>query len=125
MSGGAIRTRPGRDRLDPRRAQAVGIAGFVVGVALPIALWHRTIAVVATDFRLDLNYLVTGWTAFGLMAFGLLMFVPVLFSIGRAPDSRLYPRRRNAYAGWSASMYVLGAALASQVSQIATAPAAH
>jgi hypothetical protein len=27
-------------------------------------LWHRAIARVATDFRLELDYLVTGWTGY-------------------------------------------------------------
>lgn len=125
VSAQPIRTRADRDRLPPRTARRVGIAGFVAGVALPVAVWHRTISLIASDFRLDLRYFLTGWTGFALMACGLLLFVPVLLSIGRSPESRLYPRRRNAYAGWSASMYVLGAALASQVAQIATSPGAH
>jgi hypothetical protein len=51
--------------------------------------------------------------------------VPVLFSIGRRPGSRLYPHARNAYAGWGISLYLLGIALATQVAQIAAGPGAH
>jgi hypothetical protein len=48
-----------------------------------------------------------------------------VISIGRRPDSRLYPRARNAYIGWGVSCYLLGAALATQVAQIAAGPGAH
>lgn len=51
--------------------------------------------------------------------------MPVLLSIGRPPDSRVYPRSRNALLGWGVSCYLLGIALAVQVAAIAnglTAP---
>ena len=111
--------------LAPRPAKLVAIAGIVAAAAWPPIVWHRAMAMVASDFRLDLNYLVTGWLAYGLIAFGLLMAIPVVYSIGRDPDSRFYPRSRNAYAGWSASTYVLGVALASQIAEIATAAPSH
>jgi hypothetical protein len=76
-------------------------------------------AMVAEGFKLDLEYFVTGWTAYGLIAIGLLFFIPVVLSIGRTPDSRLYPRSRRAYVGWGASMYTLGVLLATQVAVIA------
>ena len=120
-----IRTRRvPRDELDRRTARWVGLAGFAAAVALPIVLWHRAIAIVASDFRLDLDYLVTGWTAYTLIAAGLLFSVPVVLSIGRRPGSRLYPRSRQAYAAWGVVLYLLGMLLASQVGQIATTPAA-
>ena len=100
------------------------MAGFIIAAALPPILWHRAIAAVAADFRMDIPYL-TGWIAYGLIALGLLFFVPVLISIGRRPDSRLYPRARNAYVGWGVSLYLLGIALATQVAQIAAGPGAH
>ena len=112
------------DQLDRRTARLVGLAGFIAAAALPPILWHRAIAAVARDFRADIPYL-TGWLAYALIAAGLLFFVPVLISIGRRPDSRLYPRARNAYAGWGVSCYLLGIALATQVAQIATGPGAH
>ena len=101
-----------------RNAQLVGLAGFIAAAGLPFALWHRAIAAVASDFRLELDYLVTGWTAYGLIALGLLFLVPVVVSIGRSPQSRLYPRSRNAYAGWGVVLYLLGVALASQVAAV-------
>jgi hypothetical protein len=121
-----IRTRArGRDQLERRTARLVGLVGFLCAASLPPLLWHRAIAAVANDFRIDLTYLLTGWLAYGLIAAGLLFFVPVLISIGRDPGSRLYPRSRNAWAGWGASCYLLGLALATQVAQIAAGPGAH
>ncbi len=83
-----------------------------------MVLWHRSISAIASDFRLEVEYLVTGWTAYVLIGLGLLFFVPVLASIGRRPESRLYPRSRNAYAGWGVSLYLLGVILASQVAAV-------
>jgi hypothetical protein len=96
----------------------------VLAAFLPVALWHRPMAMIAEDFRLEAEYLVTGWTAYALIALGLLFFVPVVISIGRRPDSRLYPRSRGAYAGWGVSLYTLGIMLASQVAIIAEGPSA-
>ncbi len=90
---------------------------------LPFLIWRRAIAVVADEFRFELGYLVTGWTGYVLIALGLLFSLPVVLSIGRRPESRLYPRGRQAYAGWGAVLYVLGILLASQVAQIADGPA--
>ncbi|MBA2256077.1 MAG: hypothetical protein H0W05_02595 [Thermoleophilaceae bacterium] len=118
-----LRTRPvSRDDLDRRTARIVGLAGFLCAAALPVVLWHRAIEIIATDFRLELEYLVTGWTAYALIAAGLLFSVPVVLSIGRRPESRLYPRSRQAYAAWGVVLYLLGMVLASQVGQIAATP---
>lgn len=119
-----IRTRRrSRDQLERRTARIVGLVGFLLAASLPLLLWHRAIGMVADDFRLDLTYLLTGWLGYGLIAAGLLFFVPVVVSIGRDPESRFYPRSRNAWAGWGVSCYLLGIALAVQVAQIATGPA--
>lgn len=96
----------------------MGAAGFLAAACLPVLLWHRAISLVASDFRLELEYLITGWTGYGLIGLGLLFLVPVVLSIGRSPESRLYPRNRNAYVGWGVTLYLLGIALASQVAQI-------
>ena len=66
---------------------------------MPVVLWHRPMAMIAEDFRFEAEYLVTGWTAYVLIGLGLLFFLPVVISIGRRPDSRLYPRSRGAYVG--------------------------
>jgi hypothetical protein len=97
----------------------VGLGGFLCAVLLPWALWHRPIAIIASDFRLELDYLVTGWTGYCLIMLGLAFLVPVALSAGRTPTSRLYPRSRNAYAGWGISLYVLGLILAAQVAAAA------
>jgi hypothetical protein len=120
---GAVRTRRiSRDALDRRRARTVGFVGFAAAALLPIVLWHRAIAIIATDFRLDVEYLLTGWTGYALILGGLLFGIPVVLSIGRRPESRLYPRSRQAYAGWAITLYLLGMLLASQVAQIAATP---
>jgi hypothetical protein len=93
----------------------VGLVGFLCAAALPAVLWHRAIAVVATDFRLELDYLLTGWLGYGLIGCGLLLLLPVVWSAGGRPDARLYPRSRNAYMGWGVSLYLLGFAVAAQV----------
>ena len=67
------------------------------------------------DFQLDVGYLVTGWSGYGLIALGLVLLVPVVLSVGMHPDSRLYPRSRNAFLGWGTTLYLLGIALASIV----------
>lgn len=119
MAGaGTIRTRSEKQRLSRRNSQIAGGLGFVAAALLPWALWHRAIGLVAEDFRFEVDYLVTGWTGYGMMVAGLLFLVPVVVSIGRSPNSRLYPRARNAYVGWGLSLYVLGLGLASQVASI-------
>jgi hypothetical protein len=102
-------------RASRRERQIVGLLGFLCAVALPVVLWHRAIAIVATDFRLELDYLLTGWLGYGLIAGGLLLLVPVVWSAGRRPGTRLYPRGRNAYMGWGVSLYIMGFAVAAQV----------
>jgi hypothetical protein len=79
---------------------------------------------IAEDFRLEAEYLVTGWTAYALIAAGLLFFIPVLVSVGRKPESRLYARTQRACMGWGVSLYTLGLLLASQVAIIADGPSA-
>ena len=119
MAGERVRTRSvGRDRLSRRNAQLVGLAGFLFALALPVMLWHRAFRLIAADFRLEVNYLVSGWTGYTLIAAGLAFLFPVLLSVGRDPESRLYPRSREAYAGWGVTLYLLGLVLAAQVAQI-------
>jgi hypothetical protein len=49
--------------------------------------------------------------------------LPVAVSAGRPPESRIYPRARNAYAGWGVTLYLLGFLLALQVAEVAGAVA--
>ena len=108
-----------RQELSRRQARLVGLGGFIAAAALPAALWHRAFSIIASDFRLETEYLVTGWTGYSLIGLGLLFMVPVVWSIGRRPESRFYPRSRNAYAAWGVCLYLLGIMLASQVAAVA------
>ena len=125
MATAARPERARRERRAHRNARLVALAGFLGAAALPVVLWHRAIALVATDFRIDAKYLISGWLGYGLILTGLLLFVPVLISIGRKPDSRLYPRSRNALLGWGVSLYLLGLAIAVQVATIARGASGH
>jgi hypothetical protein len=93
---------------------------FLLAVALPTALWHHTVRTIAADFRLDIDYLVTGWSPWILMALGLLCFVPVAFREWRDPDRRFPRRGSGAWSGWGVSLYLFGFLLATQVGQIAS-----
>jgi hypothetical protein len=102
-----------------RNERIVGLIGFLGALALPVVLWHRAFAIIASDFRLETEYLITGWTGYSLIGLGLAFLVPVVWSIGRRPGSRFYPRSRNAYAAWGVCLYLLGIILASQVAAVA------
>jgi hypothetical protein len=99
------------------RAMAGG--WFVCAAALPAIAWHGVASKLASDFRLHPGYLLSAWSGFGLIALGLICFVPVLLSVGGDPDGRLYPRRRSALVAWGASLYLLGLGLSVQVAQMA------
>jgi hypothetical protein len=114
-----------KQRISRRKAKAVGLLGFVAAVALPIVLWHHAIGMLASGFRPTLYYFVTGWGPFGLIAMGLLLFVPVVYSIGLSSYAPAYPRHRNVYAGWGSTLYLLGLGLASQVAAITHGLAPH
>ena len=72
-----------------------------------------------SSFALDAGFIAFGASGFTLMALGLLASLPVVLSIGRNPDSRLYPRSRGALAGWGVSLYLLGMTLVIQIGAIA------
>ena len=111
--------RPSKQRLDTGQARFVGILGFTAAVALPVLLWRGVVATLADRYSPSPGYFLTAWTPFALMALGLILFVPVYRSIGLRSYARAYSRRRNAYAGWGATLYLLGVALATQVAAIA------
>ena len=101
-----------------RRARRVGAAGFLLAAVLPVVLWHRVIGGIASEFRLDLRYLVTGWAPWVLMLMGLGCFVAVLARDWRDPDRRFYAPGSGALMGWGVTLYLLGFLLATQVAQI-------
>ena len=87
---------------------------------LPIALWHRLLSDILGRFRWSPSYVVAELSPWFLLAAGLAFLVPVAISAGRTPESRLYPRARRAYLGWGVVLYLLGLALAVQVSELWT-----
>jgi hypothetical protein len=97
------------------RVEAVG---FAMAFALPLILWHHTIGQIASGFRFDLGYLVTGWAPWLLMLAGLGCFVPILLEELRDPEQRFYGSPKIAWFGWSTTLYLLGFGLATQVAQI-------
>ncbi len=101
-----------------RQARWVAAMGFVAALTLPILLWHQVVYDIASEFRLDFHYFVSEWSPWVLIVAGLAFSLPVAWSAGRDPESRWYPRARNAYAGWGVTLYLLGVALAVQVAQI-------
>ncbi|HEX6390321.1 MAG TPA: hypothetical protein VFZ89_12755 [Solirubrobacteraceae bacterium] len=109
----------GRDELARRRARRVGAAGVLAAALLPVVLFHRVVGEIAAGFRMDLNYLITGWTPWVLMALGLLCAIPIAIEDLRNRDGRFYRPGTGAWAGWGVTLYLLGFALATQVSQIA------
>jgi hypothetical protein len=115
------RTVKDRELARRRQAQRAGAVGVLAAMALPLLLFHRVIGDVVGPFRLDARYLI-GYLPWVLILIGIVLFVPVAASIGRDPRSRLYPRARNAYAGWGICLYLLGLGLATQVQQLAIGP---
>ena len=89
----------------------------LVAVALPIVLWRHVIADIAGAYSFHFTYFV-GWAPWVLMVLGILFFIPVAWSEGRDPEGRFYPRARNAYLGWSVTLYLLGFLIAWQVARI-------
>lgn len=97
----------------------MGVAGLIAAAAIPVLLFRDLLADVAGTFEPSLYWLLTGASGFALMAAGLVVVTPVVLSIGRTPDSRLYPRSRSALAGWGVSLYLLGSMLLLQIGAIA------
>jgi hypothetical protein len=108
-------------RICRRRLGAV--MALAVFSAAPFVVFQHTVQDAATDFRVDFNYLVTGWAPWLLIVVGLLCFVPVVVSMGRSAFSRwsLPPGIRHAYEVWGAVLYLLGVLLLTQTTQIASA----
>jgi hypothetical protein len=100
-------------------ARGAGPVGFVGAAALPVVLWHRVIADIASEFRLEPTYLITGWTCWALMALGLACALPPALERRRDRERRFYHRGTGAWYGWGVTLYLLGFALATQVAQIA------
>ena len=115
----ADRRVPRKDARARARSRRIGFLGFAVALALPAFLFHGVISRIAAEFRLDFVYLVAEWFPWALIAAGLAFAAPVVWSAGRDPHSRWYPRSRNAYAGWASVLYLMGMALGVQVAVVA------
>jgi hypothetical protein len=107
-----------KQQVSTRVAAVSAWVGVIAALVLPIAFWHHSIAGVAGRFRLDLGYLITGWSGYALLAAGLVMMLPAALAAGTSPDSRLRLRHRGAYLSWGIVLYILGLALASQVAAL-------
>ena len=71
-----------KQRLAPRRAKVVGLLGFAAAVALPVVVWRDAIAALASGYHPSPGYFIAAWTPFCLIGLGLLLMVPVVYSIG-------------------------------------------
>jgi hypothetical protein len=100
-------------------AHRSGLIVFVGAAALPAVLWHRVVTDIASQFRLDPTYLLTGWSCWLLMGLGLLCLLPPAIADLRDRERRFHRRGTGAWYGWGVTLYVLGFALATQVAQIA------
>ena len=105
-----------------RRRFAATLA-LTVFSAAPFVVFHQTVEDAATDFRVEFQYLVTGWAPWLMIVVGILCFVPVIVSTGRSAFSRwsLPPGVRTAYEIWGAILYLLGVLLLTQTAQVAAA----
>jgi hypothetical protein len=100
-------------------ARRSGPVVFLVAAALPVVLWHRVVADIASEFRLGAAYLVSGWTCSVLMALGLACLIPPAIADHRHRHGRFSTRGTGAWYGWGITLYLLGVALATEVAQIA------
>jgi hypothetical protein len=108
-------------RICRRRLAAAG--AVAIFAAAPFYVFQHVVSDAATNFRVEFNYLLTGWVPWLLVVVGMLCFVPVVFSIGRGAYSRfsLNPGIRTAYEIWGATLYLLGVLLLTQTAQVAAA----
>jgi hypothetical protein len=102
-----------------RGERLLAFASLIAAGAVPAFLYRDLLGDVVGNFTFDVGYIAFGASGFALMALGLLASLPVVLSIGRNPDSRLYPRSRGALAGWGVSLYLLGIMLVIQIGAIA------
>jgi hypothetical protein len=105
------------------RRRLTALMALAVFSAAPFLVFQQTVQDAATDFRVEFNYLVTGWAPWFLIVVGMLCFVPVVVSMGRSAFSRwsLPPGIRHAYEVWGVTLYLLGILLLTQTSQVAGA----
>jgi hypothetical protein len=109
----------GREQLSRRHARRVGAVGFAVACALPFALWHRVMADIASEARVDARYVLMECSPWLLMGLGLVCFAYVWVLDRRDRDRRFYGQPTRAWFAWGVTLYLLGFGLATQVAQMA------
>jgi hypothetical protein len=109
----------GREQLSRRRARRVGAVGFVIACALPFVLWHRVMADIASQARVDLRYVLMECSPWLLMGLGIGCFAWVFVLDRRDRDRRFYGEPTGAWFAWGITLYLLGFGLATQVAQMA------
>jgi hypothetical protein len=91
----------------------------LLGLAIaPGLIWHRVLGDILASFRWDPIYVLSELSPWLLLIVGIAFLVPVAVSVGRSPESRLYPRARQAYVAWGTVAYVLGLILAMEVTEV-------
>jgi len=91
----------------------------LLGLAIaPGVIWHRVLGDILASFRWDPVYVLSELSPWLLLIAGIAFLVPVAVSVGRSPESRLYPRARQAYVAWGTVAYVLGLILAIEVTEV-------
>ncbi len=91
------------------------LLGLAVGPGL---IWHRVLGDILASFRWDPTYMLSELSPWILLIVGIGFLVPVAVSVGRSPESRLYPRARRAYIAWGTVVYLLGLILALEVAEV-------
>jgi hypothetical protein len=104
-----------RPRLVPLGAAFAWLSACAV---LPLVLWHRVVGDILASFRWSFSYLASELSPWLLLLAGIGFMLPVAFSAGLSPESRLYPRSRKVYAGWGTVLYLLGLVLAIEVATV-------
>lgn len=99
-----------------RRTAACG--WLVLLVCAPLLLWHRVLSDILVSFNWSFSYLVSELSPWFLLLAGVAFLVPVAVSVGRSPESRLYPRSRRTYMAWGTVVYLLGLALTVQLAEV-------
>ena len=110
----------GRARAPPPGAAGRRGRASLAAAALPVVLWHRVIADIAGEFRLDAQL-----PDHRLVAVGAHGARPAVLHPGGASRTGATPTGAStapgtgAWMGWGITLYLLGFALATQVAQIA------
>jgi len=99
-------------------AAALALGSLLALAAAPFAIWHRMLGDILSSFSWSLSYVVAELTPWLLFLAAIAFLVPVAASVGRDPESRLYPRARRAYIAWGTVAYMLGLILALQVAEV-------